>query len=139
MGTSTDKKIFKIAVFGDSVAYGLGVTTNQRYTDYLENYLNGFGIDGIEFDVYNYSQNGDDLLDHYVKYLKTKEFANFDLYILAMLANDVFIKRDDKYPLKITYYDKISSLCNGIPIEEQPYPSSSESEEEMLEYTKTLS
>lgn len=111
-------KIFKIAILDDSFAYGLGVRSDQRYSEVLELYLNNLDIKGFSFEVSNYSLNGGDLLDHYVKYLSAEKFDNYDLYILAILGNDVFLKRDDKYPNKNYLYDEISSLCGGIPIEE---------------------
>ena len=91
---------------------------NQSNPKILENYLNSLKIKDVKFEILNYSQNSDDILDHYVKYLEAKKKGEVDLYVLAMLGNDFFIKRDDKYPGKNQLYDDIAQKCGGIPIEE---------------------
>jgi lysophospholipase L1-like esterase len=118
LGAKSENSDYKIAILGDSISYGLGVRSSQSYPVLLEKYLNDLEIKGVNFDVLNYSMSGDDILDHYVKYLKARKRGDIDLYVLQMLSNDFFIKRDDKYPGKNEAYNRLVELCGGIPMVE---------------------
>ncbi len=111
LGASTqDKEVYKIAVIGDSVTYGLGVQDKEKYTNILEMELNKLYKDK-KFEVYNFSLVGDDQLDNYMKYLLASKNNSYDLHIFAYVTNDIFIEKNIKYPNKKEEYEKIYQDC----------------------------
>lgn len=89
-------QVFKIAVIGDSIAYGLGVKNKDRFTHILEKKLRK----NSQVKVYNFSMFGDDLLDNYIKYKLIKEKLDIDLFIITLVDNDLIFIENDKYPKK---------------------------------------
>lgn len=118
LGANTDN-IYKIAIIGDSYAYGTGVKTNQRFPDILENMLNKIR----PTKVYNLSQMDDDLLDHYAKFKLAQSWQNFDLYVFTMVQNDfqIFLDRLNRYPNKSQLYQELKEFCPQPHYNPLPY------------------
>lgn len=108
LGTEDDG-IFKIAIFGDSLTWGQGLTDNQRFVTLLEKKLNKIRPTKI----YSFASCGDNIFDDYVKYqLSQKILDNVDLYIFALYNNDLVFNHDNRYQTN-DFIQKISSDCNG--------------------------
>jgi len=114
LGANTEnEKIYKIAIIGDSVTYGLGVQDSEKYTSILEKELNKLYLNK-KFEVYNFSLVGDDLLDNYIKYLMASKISEYDLYIFAYITNDILIEDNSKYPQKKEIYEAFYKECNNL-------------------------
>ena len=90
----TDDKKYNIAIFGDSLTWGQGITNNQRFTVLLEKHLNK--IKPVK--IYSFANCGDNLFDHYLKYQESlKVYGKMDLYIFAFYNNDLVFNNDNRY------------------------------------------
>lgn len=107
LGTNTDQKT-NIAVIGDSIAYGLGVKTEERFGDYLNNLFHTQNID-----VSTLAQPGDSLLDHYAKMKIAKSTINPDIFVVTLVANDLLFDSKDKYPLSLETFYQIKNKCSA--------------------------
>jgi hypothetical protein len=117
LGTE-DNNVFKIAVFGDSMTWGQGVSNKQRFISLLEKKLNKIRPTKI----YSFANCGDNLFDHYTKYqLSQKILSNINLYIFALLNNDLVFNQDDRYHTN-DFLKEISSDCSGDPIFDPIFP-----------------
>lgn len=95
-----------IAVIGDSIAYGLGVKTNERFGDYLENLFHT-----KEVKVFTLAQAGDSLLDHYAKMKIAKETINPNIFVVTLVTNDLLFDSKDKYPQTLQIVDRLKTKC----------------------------
>jgi hypothetical protein len=98
---------YRIAVIGDSMVYGQGVKTHERFSEILENKLNKV----YPTKVFTLGMMGDDILDNYVKFLLAKKHLDIDLYIIGIVANDLLIGNHKKYPDKETIYKDLKAVC----------------------------
>ena len=78
--------IYRIAVVGDSLAYGQGIEESQRFSDLLEQDLNA---DAVRYEVLNFAIPGAETVDH-IEILKESVVpAGPDFVILQWFINDV--------------------------------------------------
>lgn len=107
-----DNNIFKIAIFGDSLTWGQGLTDNQRFVTLLEKKLNKIRPTKI----YSFANCGDNIFDDYAKYqLSQKVLGTADLYIFALYNNDLVFNNDNRYQTN-DFIKEISSDCKGESI-----------------------
>jgi len=125
---STDKNYFKVALIGDSMFFGTGIKNNETLSHYLEIELNNFR----ESKVYNFSYFGDDLLDNYSKYLLSKKYYKPDIYIFALVANDLTFNSLNRYPNKKDLYNQLTTQCKQIDTFWSPIPYPDDWEEQTL-------
>jgi lysophospholipase L1-like esterase len=97
-----EKKIFKIALIGDSMMFGSGVKKNQTLSSYLQKQL------GRRVKVYNFSFSGDDILDNYIKYVYVEKYLEPNVIVLGLVSNDLIFSNLSSYPLKESEYKKLS-------------------------------
>ena len=108
---NNDKK-FKIAIIGDSYVWGQGIKNNDRFAAILEKKLNQIR----PTTVYSLGGCGDNIFDDYVKYQQSiNVFGKMDLYIFAILDNDLLFNPDNRYSTNSTI-QSIFQECNGISI-----------------------
>lgn len=107
LGARTTKEIYKIALIGDSFAYGTGVRENQSFGRILEGKLNKIK----PTKVYVLALPGDSIVEHHTKFLLTKNQINPDLYIYSMIDNDLIYDHDNKYPNEGKIYDFLQLSC----------------------------
>ena len=82
-----EKGLYRIAVIGDSVTYGLGVEKNQVYTEVLENEINKNNSERVE--VLNFGVPGYNAFQDYMT-VKSKVLKfNPDCVIMTFTADDV--------------------------------------------------
>jgi len=105
LGASSED-VYKIAIIGDSFAYGTGVRQADRYPDRLEKLLNQVK----PTKVYVLALPGDNILEHYAKYKLAQENTKPDLYIVGITNNDLLIN-DFIYPNQISLYQKLREDC----------------------------
>jgi hypothetical protein len=102
-----DPDVYAIALIGDSMFYGSGVKQKHIISTILEEKLNAIRPTKI----YNLSLPGDTILNNYTKYKLAKQYLDPNLYVFAMVDNDLFITTDyDKYGDQETYF-RIRELC----------------------------
>ncbi len=97
----------RIAVIGDSVAYGLGVRKEDAFPLQLQAKLNAYR----PTKVYNYSYPGDSIIDNFLKYQLSMKKDNIDLYIFTMIDNDLLFQKRNKYPGYTALMDQLKSDC----------------------------
>ncbi len=94
----SNKKVYKIAVFGDSYVWGQGITNNERFVTLLEARLNSIHPTKI----YSFAQPADSLFDNYVKFKQTQTLSEqFDLVIFGLVDNDLILNSAERYDRKI--------------------------------------
>lgn len=80
-------KELKIAVVGDSIAYGIGIENPaDRFPDLLEIKLNQAGLAAK---VYNFSRPGNDLVQARTNFDRVVEAGDFNLIVWQLFPNDV--------------------------------------------------
>ncbi len=78
--------IYRIAVIGDSFAYGQGILETQRFSNLIEDDLNA---GGVGYEVLNFGIPGAETVDH-IKILEESVVpANVDFVLLQWFINDV--------------------------------------------------
>ena len=83
------KNTFRIALIGDSVAYGYGVERNDNFATLLENSLNSNGIsDGTKYEVYNFAVSSYGTEAELELYKTKVKNYNPDLVLLVYVLND---------------------------------------------------
>jgi len=107
LGASSED-VYKIAIIGDSFAYGTGVRQNQRFPELMEKELNKYR----KTQIYVLAQPGDGMLENYVKFLLAKENINPDLFIVGMLHNDLLVDGFNEYPRQQSIYQDIRQSCS---------------------------
>lgn len=106
LNETTDKQ-YKIAVIGDSITYGLGVRQQYSFPRVLERKLNKYAPTR----VFVLAQSGDNMLEHFAKFLLAKENLSPDLYIIAFVENDLLINSKPKYPNQKALNARLSQSC----------------------------
>ncbi|HEB87124.1 MAG TPA: SGNH/GDSL hydrolase family protein, partial [Gammaproteobacteria bacterium] len=94
----TDKSpgTYRIAVIGDSFAYGQGIEEQERFSNLLENWLNEQSADR-EYEVLNFARPGYETLDEIDVLEKTVLRINPDFVLLQWYINDVQGHESEKY------------------------------------------
>lgn len=101
--------VYKVAVIGDSYVWGQGVKNGERFSPLLQNKLNQVR----PTKVYSLGGCGDNIFDNYIKYKKSIDvFGDMDLYIFAMVNNDLVFNRSN-YHGSVPQFDDIFQSCNG--------------------------
>jgi len=87
LGTTTNapNKEYKVAIIGDSIAYGMGVKQQEAFPILLEKELNKVR----PTKVYLLAQAGDDLVDNYTKFEMAEKVLDVDLYVFTLVDNDL--------------------------------------------------
>lgn len=117
LGLSHTKDYKTIAIIGDSNTFGLGLRKKQRFSYLLERELDKLDSNNeIMFKVLNLSLVGDDFLDNYLKYKKVINSKTIDMSIFAIVANDLAIEKNGKYPNKNLLYEQLTDICGKLPI-----------------------
>jgi len=103
----TNSQTKTVAIIGDSLTYGLGVLSHQRYSNILANKLqkNGFNTK-----VYNFSDPGNSIVEAYALYQLVKKQLDPDLIIIAIVNNDLLLN-DPRYPGEIELIRKLDKTC----------------------------
>jgi hypothetical protein len=101
---------YQIAIIGDSLSYGIGVKNNQIYANLLEEQLN----EHRKVKIYNLSLPGDNIIEHYYKYLLSEKYIQPDLYVIALVGNDLLLEGGGKYPGVENIYNDLNSICSII-------------------------
>ena len=115
----TDNKKYNIAIFGDSLTWGQGITNNQRFTVLLEKHLNKIKPTKI----YSFANCGDNLFDNYLKYQESlKDYGKMDLYIFAFYNNDLVFNNDSRYGTN-QFLAGLTQGCSGNTIYDPEYNS----------------
>ena len=115
----TDDKKYNIAIFGDSLTWGQGITNNQRFAVLLEKRLNKTKPTKI----YSFANCGDNLFDDYVKYQESlKIYGKMDLYIFAFYNNDLVFNNDSRYNTN-HFLTELTKDCSGNTIYDPEYNS----------------
>jgi len=87
---------YRIAVIGDSFAYGQGIEEQERFSNLLENWLNEQSVDR-EYEVLNFARPGYETLDHVEVLEETVLRINPDFVLLQWFINDVQGHESEKY------------------------------------------
>lgn len=103
---ASNKKVFTIALIGDSFVYGQGVLQELRMGNVLEEKLNKIRPTR----VYSLGIPGDNIFHNYTKYKLAKDSIQPDVYVFGMVENDLLIDDVDKYNDGQTYAE-IKNLC----------------------------
>jgi lysophospholipase L1-like esterase len=111
LGVSDEKKTkpFTIAVIGDSMVYGTGIRTGDRFSEVLEKKLNTLR----PTNVITLAQPGDSAVDNYYKLQKLEEKIVPDLIIFGLVDNDLIVDSSEKYPGEKALYDQLVEVCPG--------------------------
>lgn len=98
---------YTIAVIGDSYVWGLGVKTNERFTNILESKLNAVR----PTKVISLGRPGDNFLENTSKYYLLSQHQHVDLYIFLVVFNDVLMMPTIRYPSPIV--NQLLADCAG--------------------------
>src|SRR5579859_5736101 len=105
---ASDKGMYTIFVIGDSIVFGQGVLTEQRFSNILEKKFNAIK----KTRVIVLGNSGDNIWDNYIKYsIAVNEFGPPDLTLFSVVDNDLFFNEPDRYSQKI--FTKIIADCQG--------------------------
>jgi hypothetical protein len=82
------RDIYRIAVIGDSITYGQGVSEEDRMTNILEGFMNA-NHSGLIFEALNFGWPGTDTVDHIGFLVQTVVGMQPDFVLLQWFINDV--------------------------------------------------
>ena len=105
---------FRIMVLGDSLTWGAGLSTNERYTDKLEVLLSERYRDR-NIKVFNFGLSGGAMVHERDVLLKYEDDVSPDLIIVGFCVNDVQDGGEDECVERLQYldlYNKITWLGN---------------------------
>lgn len=106
---SEKNNVYKVAIIGDSYVWGQGVKNEERFAAILQKQLNKIR----PTTVYSLGGCGDNIFDDYIKYKKSIDvFGNMDLYVFAMVNNDLVFNRTNHHGT-IPQIEDIYQSCNG--------------------------
>lgn len=92
---------FNIAIIGDSLVWGVGIRDDQRFAKILE-----YKLDSIQpTNVLSFSNSGDNIFDHLIKYELVENSYDIDLYIFALVNNDLLLQLNGK--IIQSFYEKM--------------------------------
>jgi len=77
--------IYRVAVVGDSLSYGQGITEGQRFSNIIEKKLN---TGSIKYQVLNFARPGAETVDH-IRFLEDVFKTDPDFILLQWFTNDV--------------------------------------------------
>ena len=97
---------FTIAVLGDSYAWGQGILEEERFSQLLEQKLNAVRPTR----VVSLSQDGDSVIDNYVKYILYTKNHHLDLTVITIVDNDLLFGANNTYSRNIE--NSIIQSCN---------------------------
>lgn len=103
----TSHDMYKIAVIGDSLVYGLGVREGQRLTEVLEKKLNAIR----PTKVYNLGQSGDSIVDYYTLYKLAQQYLRPDATVIMMVNNDLVFDGIVRYPGETALFEQLHEKC----------------------------
>jgi len=118
--TTKEKNVKRLAVLGDSFAYGWGVDVNQRFSNLLEEKLNQAqkssenetAAERFKYEVYNTAVPGWESKDE-LEFLKTRAgLFKFDTVILSYFLNDIYHDR----AFDLDFMDKRFKQIREIPL-----------------------
>lgn len=95
---------YLILVIGDSVVYGQGLLTSQRFTNKLQRMLNRIRPTR----VFNLGECGANLYQNYLSASRFKNKLNPDLAVITFIGNDLLVIDGDKdYPKRLEKSDRL--------------------------------
>ena len=100
---------YRIAIVGDSFAYGQGIPEKERFSNLIENH---FQASGNNIEVLNFAKPGADTIDH-IEFLKSVVLeVKPDFILLQWYVNDVEgeFPRDMHKPLRLIPSDVLSNF-----------------------------
>ncbi len=89
----TTTRPLKIAIIGDSNAYGMGVMPQQRLGEKLEKKLNAF----FPTKILTLAEPGNSIEDYLALYQLAQDYFNPDLFLISMVDNDFLFNKDFRY------------------------------------------
>ena len=104
-----DEDKFTIALIGDSFVCGLGVKDNQKFGKLLEKRLNKIKLTK----VLNLGLQNDNIIDNLTKFQYLEEYYDIDLYVIAILHNDLYIDSFERYKNSENTYSFLAEKCPG--------------------------
>jgi len=105
LGAIDNNNVYKVAIIGDSYAWGMGLKYSQTVSQIISKKLNTHRPTLI----YNYSEPGNSILEYYANINKTQKFNYIDLYVVLMVANDIAFNKESRFPNND--YQNILSDC----------------------------
>jgi len=106
--TAKGAGVTRIAVLGDSFAWGWGVDAKDRFSDILQTKLNTSGK--TNYQVYNTSVPGWESRDELEFLEKRAGMFGFDTIILSYFLNDIYKDRSFDLPFMSRRYDDVKRL-----------------------------
>lgn len=104
------QKPLTILVVGDSVIYGAGVLTSQRFGEQLEKIFDR----NEPTKVITLAQPGDDVIDHLIKAIAGYHYYQPDVIVITLYHNDLIdLLGNSKYPNQDTIERYLSEKCPG--------------------------
>ncbi len=107
-GATTQSHAYTIAVIGDSLVWGMGVRTRERFSELLAGKLGRYR----PTHVYTLGKPGDNFLDHLSKTVLLEKNAPPDLYIFIVFTNDILLWDTARYPSPLG--EAITEKCRGL-------------------------
>lgn len=95
--SATTQHPYTIVVLGDSYVWGMGIRDSERFTNLLQNRLNGMR----PVKVISLGYPGDSILDNYVKYRVYTKNNVADMVIFASVDNDLLYREKSQYDQNI--------------------------------------
>lgn len=95
---------YLILVVGDSIVYGQGLLTSQRFSNILEKKLDKIRSTR----VFNLGECGTNIYRHYLVADRFKEELNPDLVVITFIGNDLLVLDEDKdFPRRLDKANKL--------------------------------
>lgn len=85
---------YTIAVIGDSMVWGEGLTASDRFAERLAKKLNAIRPTS----VYSFALPGDNFVDNLSKFFLIQKKYQMDLYIFILVFNDILVQENERYP-----------------------------------------
>ena len=102
--------IYRIAIIGDSITYGQGISDHERFSNIVENRLN---MAGKRYEVLNFGKPGAETVDH-IKFLDSVLTLDPDFILLQWYTNDAegHDKSRRPRPYRLIPSDYVSGLLH---------------------------
>lgn len=120
LGSTTDDKMFTVAVIGDSYVWGQGLVEEDRFVNLLKEKLNLIR----STKMISLGNSGDSMLDNYLKYLSISKIHKIDLYIFGIVDNDLLLREKSIYNSK--FQNTVIKSCDKPIILDPPNAQASE-------------
>jgi len=105
------KNKIRIAIIGDSNAYGVGVLPWERYSKLLPKELKKHSI---ESEVFTFAEPGNSIVDYYALYTLIKQQVNPDI-IINLVVNDLLFN-PDRYSSSEVVLQDLDEHCSKLPL-----------------------